>query len=770
MKKFRAQWPTLSGLFALLLFLANQAPAQIADWDAAVRPLDDGVPQVAVIRLRDILKRDLSGPDKKMVKAKLGEALLAAGEGEEALTVLRDPDLQDLPATWLWRAQALASLQRWTEALPLYQKVAGEKASPLRTTGLFGQAESLRALQRFDEALQIFGELLSDPQWNERAQLRSIELLLDKRDNTAARRILDKTRPSALADKKEKRYLQGRLEAQLNHNERAIELYQTILRRPEGASRAVLIATLCAVGESHLQLQTPETGDDPLEDFVEHHPTDPALPVVFEKLDQLYRAEHQASSQELARWANDSAQPRRSLAQWYLARAELRAGRPEAALRAYTKLHDDRAPFPALAEGLFEFAQFEMERRHFDEAISILIDALKLHPSTLWRERLALLAARAQYLARHFDKAGQTFEQVANDSPRLRRDSLYNASLAWLQQNDRERFLVDTKALADGGANDDARAELLLEEGMTQAAQGNLKAAQTLESFLRQFPRHKRAAEAWVTLAELAFHAAPPRFEEARKNLERARSSEPNPGALERADYLLIWIEDAAPDSDAAKVISAATEFVRKYPESPFVPDVRMKLAETYYRRQDFSNAQTQFQILAQENPRGPFTERALFFAAKSATQSMATQSLDRALVLLDEVVKRNGELKWPARNEEAAIDASWARARMRRRSTTRCCKGMQSRRKSARPFAVRATFCMKRGRRIATITSVRSKSTISLPDKRTRRSTGGIRRCSRRESAWRNWAIGKTRSRRFTRLSRERIGPIVLSENFFVR
>jgi tetratricopeptide (TPR) repeat protein len=84
---------------------------------------------------------------------------------------------------------------------------------------------------------------------------------------------------------------------------------------------------------------------------------------------------------------------------------------------------------------------------------------------------------------------------------------------------------------------------------------------------------------------------------------------------------------------------------------------VRMKLAETYYRRQDFPNAQTHFQLLAQENPRGPFTERALFFAAKSATQSMAAQSLDRALVLFDEVVKRNGELKWAARNEEAAVE-----------------------------------------------------------------------------------------------------------------
>ena len=94
-------------------------------------------------------------------------------------------------------------------------------------------------------------------------------------------------------------------------------------------------------------------GDDSLEDFIEHHPTDPELPTVFEKLDQIYQAERQASSQELSRWANDPVQPRRALAEWYLARAELRAGRREAAARAYAKLREDRTQLPALAAGLF---------------------------------------------------------------------------------------------------------------------------------------------------------------------------------------------------------------------------------------------------------------------------------------------------------------------------------------------------------------------------------------------------------------------------------
>jgi TolA-binding protein len=657
--------PLVSGLFAIVLLTGKPATAEITDWDAAVRPLEDGVPQVAVMRLRDILKGELAGPDKKNDTAKLGEALLAACEPEEALEILQDPTLQDLPAVPLWRAQAFASLQRWSEALSLYEQVAAQNASPVRTIALFGQAEALRALQRFDEALQLFGLLLADPQWKDRAQLRSTELLLDKRDNAGARRLLDKARPVALADKKEKRYLQGRLEAQLNHHERAIELYQTILRRPEGASRAVLIATLCAKSESHLQIQTPETGDDALEDFVEHHPTDRELPIIFEKLDQLYRAERQPSSQELSRWANDSLQPRRSLAQWYLARSELRAGRRDAALRAFAKLREDRAQLPALAEGLFEFAQLELEDRRFDEALAILNDAKALQPSPVWLDRIALLAGRAHYQARQFEKAAETFEEVAHTSPRLRADSLFNASLAWLQQNDKARFLTDVKELKQAaGGNDETSGDLLLEEGLTQAAQGNNKAAEVLENFLRQFPRHKRAAEAWVALAELAFHGAPPRLDDARKNLDRARKSEPSPATSERADYLAIWIEDAGPDSEAAKVIAVASEFLRKYPGSPFISDVRMKLAETYYRQQDFPNAQTQFQILAQENPRGSFTERALFFAAKSATQSMAAQSLDRALILFDEVVKKNGELKWSARNEQAAIERKLGKAR----------------------------------------------------------------------------------------------------------
>ena len=189
-----------------------------------------------------------------------------------------------------------------------------------------------------------------------------------------------------------------------------------------------------------------------------------------------------------------------------------------------------------------------------------------------------------------------------------------------------------------------------------QAAKGDKKAAESLQRFVRDFPTNPRVSEAWVGLAELAFHSSPPRLDEARQNLARAAGSKPTAAASERADYLRIWIEDSA-NVNETNVIELAKRFLEQHNASAFVPEVRMKLAEIYYRQKDFANAQTQFEIFAQQNPNNPLVEKTLFFAAESAMSSMAEHSLDRAIVLFDQVVGLNGALRWAARNEQAVIE-----------------------------------------------------------------------------------------------------------------
>ena len=381
------------------------------------------------------------------------------------------------------------------------------------------------------------------------------------------------------------------------------------------------------------------------------------MPAIFAKLDQLYAAEKKPSRHELARWSRDPAEPRRALARWYLARAELRLGRRDLARQTFAHLRAEHAPLPALAEAFLEYAELELQDERFEEAAAILELARGLQPAPPLADRVNLLAGQTHYAAKRFGEAAQIFQQVAQSSSPHAKEALFDASLAWLQAGDAAQVAAANEELKQSGSDEQTRGELLLEQGLVQAGRGESGAAETLRGFLREFPKHARASEAWVALAELAFRGAPPRLEEARQNLARAAEGQPTPAASERADYLMIWLEEGGPSPNEDKVIALANQFLRQHEASSLLAEVRLKLAETYYHRQDFASARTQFELLVQRDATSPMAEKAQFFAARSASQSMGADSLAQALGLFDAVVKRNGELKWAARNEQAVIE-----------------------------------------------------------------------------------------------------------------
>src|SRR4029078_249488 len=99
----------------------------------------------------------------------------------------------------------------------------------------------------------------------------------------------------------------------------------------------------------------------------------------------------------------------------------------------------------------------------------------------------------------------------------------------WLQVGNHTRFIADYNQLEKQGGDEQSRADLQLEEGLMQAANGDKKAAASLQRFTHDFPKNPRVSEAWVGLAELAFHSSPPRLDEGRKELDHAVESTPTP-------------------------------------------------------------------------------------------------------------------------------------------------------------------------------------------------------------------------------------------------
>src|SRR5437899_9570728 len=127
------------------------------------------------------------------------------------------------------------------------------------------------------------------------------------------------------------------------------------------------------------------------------------------------------------------------MAQWYLVRLEIRAGRSDRARQLFSDLRRAGIKSPAIAPAFLEFAQFEVADRHFDEAIAILDDARLLHPEPALLARIDFLSAQAHYLAKRFDTATAAFEQIAYSNSPWARVALFNASSGWLHLGNQAR-------------------------------------------------------------------------------------------------------------------------------------------------------------------------------------------------------------------------------------------------------------------------------------------------------------------------------------------
>src|SRR6266436_8347784 len=170
------------GLSCFLCVLAQLARADIsAEITQASAPLTEGVPEVAVARLQALLNKNLPETEWRVVAEKLAEAQVAAREPEQTLVLLADPRLRELPWAKFWRAQALAGLNRWGDALPLYKELATDRGSRFHSAAVFGTAEMLRALGKPQEALKELNLLYRDKEWATRAQLRAAELVPEGR-------------------------------------------------------------------------------------------------------------------------------------------------------------------------------------------------------------------------------------------------------------------------------------------------------------------------------------------------------------------------------------------------------------------------------------------------------------------------------------------------------------------------------------------------------------------------------------------------------------
>jgi len=619
----------------LCVVLAVSASGQDSRLEDARQALDDGLPQVAIYKLRQTPGRKFVGEDQAAAELLLARALFAAGRFDESASLLEKSGASGEESKF-WLAETYAALNKPSKALPLYQSLSQDERFAAQAA--VGAAKMLDALDRTSEAAEALSAFLEKNPSSGEAALELAEIRLEVGDNAGAIGVLSSVEGFSQEQQQNASYLTARALLASGEPAKAEEKLKAIKDPP-----ARLAASL-AVALAKCQLLQEDAGNAEkiMETFIEDNSRLPGLPEAFAALDRVYAHEGAASSTELRRWAADSKNGQRAaLALFYLARNEARASKGEKSRQLFGEFLAQYPSHFLANEARAELSASQIAASRAQEALQTAQAGEGF--------RNSFVRGQAQAALGQFKQAADSFLQASGASE-LEMVALENSAVCALLAGVPE---AESEAMRRLTARPDfaqtvGRIRFL--EAMRQASKRSAVAPDLLRKIAdSDSPYAQRARLALAELADLQLSA-----NDARAELRRISTNDS--ATKERADYLAIFVGDTGDREAEAQVAKLAEAFLKEYPDSPFEPQARMKWGEMLYRRGDYLGARGQFGILAEKFPDSPLAEKAIFLSGQAMARSLDPSEMEEAIEIFEQVVKSGGSLSLRARLAQASL------------------------------------------------------------------------------------------------------------------
>ena len=355
----------------------------------------------------------------------------------------------------------------------------------------------------------------------------------------------------------------------------------------------------------------------------------------------------------LKRWSEGSSHLSRArMAAFYQSKGELRLKHTEAGetlIEAFIRKYPDD---PLADQARVMIGLSKLQRGVITDAMEWARDRPSAPPSI--RAKLAYLRGLSAAASGRLTEAKTSFEAAAALDPSLTRSALFNKTVLIVTT---DRGSLDTSSAAKSMV--EMNAGLPSEEMQFQIALDLARRSQPAGVALLGQVADKSSDPLLKTRARLAaseLNMKSGQGDAATRDL--AKAVHENSGDPEREEYLNVFLKDTGKKTDVPGVIASARAFLQTHPDSRFVPEVRLKLAESLLSSGDVQAARVEFEQLAFAGSGTESGRRALFLAAQSAARAMDPASLDDSLMLLERVAEHDStdQLVWQARLQQGAL------------------------------------------------------------------------------------------------------------------
>ncbi len=639
--------------------IENLGLSERADYQAALRASKEGMHDVAALKFERLLKDTLLSPrETASVSERMVDAYLRCGESQKALVALT---LFEVPESAYWSAQVFISQGKLREA-EWQLKSYLTKPARYSANARLSLGQTLIAQGRENTGRKEFNELQNYPDTHiaYQARLYSLESEIAANHSSEALRRLggDRSNDQQLEFVKACGWLD------LGEGKKAESILKRILSsHPRPVHRLYAAATV-RLAEAYLKQGRSRNAEKLLIQFIGKSAENQYYEQAFTLLSEAGKDDDDdAAILKVGEWATD-ANPadRNSLALFYMAQWLLGHGHGEYAV------------------GFLEaFCAFYPQHTRNAEALRMLMsqygamraDERVLELTAIWKQRYGIsgedatdfLVGMIRFSRSEYQDAITLFDRASKTSSDIfqQQRAVYNMAVAAFFGEDKERFqqcLAQLQNTTEEGAPpsniiDSQSARLLLEQALSLASSKDSEAEVTLLEYIKKYPDHPRVVEAHLALAELYLLDVPARTRAANEELKKTSLIKGlSDEWREKIDYTKIWAREA--DANLEDLVNEGIAYLERWKQSTRRDEVRMKVAQSYYRLENYAKAEAQFEALEAEHAESAYAEIALFFAGKSAMALITPEGLEKAISLWEEVVARNGPLMREAQRQQA--------------------------------------------------------------------------------------------------------------------
>lgn len=640
---------------------------EMPEYRAARQSLEDGFPAVAAVKAARLMASAPAGSVMRQTLAALVvEAWVRAREGREALNVL---DAEPVQGAAFWRAQALVQTGDTEAAEKLLAARASQNEATSQERLLLAQVSLSGG--NLAQARQVLEPLSKSA---DAVMAQKARLILDEaelRSGHPERAVADLVSSKVVPDAKARLLLAQSLIHLGRHAEAQAQLRE-ILGGTAGGERVHHAASVLLADSFYRQGQVPQAMEA-LVQFLDHTAESKLWSSAFDLLAQcLNDAQDLLPPDASLRWvtsgntAQSAALPAPAspsvfqghamllLARWLAAR-----NRGDEALGLLEAMIQVHVGHPQADEAM-QLALESYSARKLDARVAALTDMWRRRFGNQGSAMVEFVTAGTAYTRGDYPRAAEFFQSAANLATTLaeRRSALYNAGLAAWRGGELalyQALLGQLQVVGGQGevATRDGAADLELDRALEMAAKVQPEAEAELRGFMQKHDRHPRLFEAHLALAELQLMKIPTDFAAVDRVLTTAGDL-PSLTDKQREQLVITRLWRLDRQGRLKDLAEAGTAFLKAWPAASLAALVRMKVADAYFRLENFAAARTEFELVAKQHSTSVYADTALYFAGMSALSMMSDEGRETAIDLWQQLAERGGPLSIPARQQQA--------------------------------------------------------------------------------------------------------------------